>query len=122
MTYLDLCLQGLISPSTLGIDTKKIQDANAQYERQMEKTTMYTRQGIIEALTNFIPKLVNTVLKMRKQLSKQPAGEDIKIEQGIIEYVKDLFNNTSLKYSDITKEEQEAGKQIIEQIKKKNTL
>ena len=48
-------------------------------------------------------------------------GEDIKIEQGIIEYVKDLFNNTFLKYSDITKEEQEAGKQIIEQIKKKNT-
>ena len=93
MTYLDLCLQGLISPSTLGIDTKKIQDANAQYERQMEKTTMYTRQGIIEALTDFIPKVINTTLKMKKQLLKQPAGDDMKMEVRFSEYDSPSFDS-----------------------------
>ena len=93
MTYLDLCLQGLISPSTLGIDTKKIQDANAQYERQMEKTTMYTRQGIIEALNEFIPKVINTVLKMQKQLLKQPIGEDIEVNVNFSEYDSPSFDN-----------------------------
>jgi hypothetical protein len=93
MTYLDLCLQGLISPSTLGIDTKKIQDANAQYERQMEKTTMYTRQGIIEALNEFIPKLINTVLKMQKQLLKEPIGEDIDIDVKFSEYDSPSFDS-----------------------------
>ena len=93
MTYLDLCLQGLISPSTLGIDTKKIQDANAQYERQMEKTTMYTRQGIIEAMNEFIPNLINTVLKMQKQLLKQPIGEDIDINVNFSEYDSPSFDS-----------------------------
>lgn len=92
MTYLDLCLQGLISPSTLGIDTKKIQDANAQYERQMEKTTMYTRQGVIEALTEFIPKVINGVLKMKAQLSNKIPPEDIEIDVKFGEYDSPSFD------------------------------
>ena len=47
VTALDLCLQGVISPSTLGIDTKKLDNAEAQ--REKEKTTLYTRNSIIEA-------------------------------------------------------------------------
>lgn len=93
MTYLDLCLQGLISPSTLGIDTKKIQDANAAYERQMEKTTLYTRQGIIEALTGFIPKVVNGVLKMEEQLQKKKPSNDIEINVMFGEYDSPSFDN-----------------------------
>lgn len=93
MTYLDLCLQGLISPSTLGIDTKKIQDANAQYERQMEKTTMYTRQGIIAVLIEFIPKLVNGVLKMQEQLADKTPSEDIDIDVKFGEYDSPSFDS-----------------------------
>ncbi len=69
ITYLEMALQGLISPSTLGIDTKKLQDPNAQYERQMEKTTMNTRQSIIDALSKFIPKLINVTLQSMDQMA-----------------------------------------------------
>lgn len=93
MTYLDLCLQGLISPSTLGIDTKKIQDANAQYERQMEKTTMYTRQGIIDALREFIPKVINGVLKMQEQMAGKKPSEDIDIDVKFGEYDSPSFDS-----------------------------
>lgn len=93
MTYLDLCLQGLISPSTLGIDTKKIQDANASYERQMEKTTLYTRQGIIEALTEFIPKVVNGVLKSQESMNGKKPSEDIEINVNFGEYDSPSFDN-----------------------------
>ena len=93
MTYLDLCLQGLISPSTLGIDTKKVQDANAQYERQMEKTTMYTRQGIIDALSEFIPKLINGVLKMQEQMAGGTPSEDIEIKVKFGEYDSPSFDS-----------------------------
>ena len=48
VTALDLCLQGIISPSTLGIDVKKLDNAEAQ--REKEKTTLYTRNAIIDAL------------------------------------------------------------------------
>ena len=34
ITALDLCLQGIISPSTLGIDTKKLDNAEAQREKR----------------------------------------------------------------------------------------
>jgi len=45
---LDMCLQGIISPSTLGIDLKKTDNAEAQ--REKEKTTLYTRGKIIDTL------------------------------------------------------------------------
>lgn len=92
MTYLDLCLQGLISPSTLGIDTKKLQDANASYERQMEKTTLYTRQGIIEALSKFIPKLINATLQSKDQMEGKAPREDIEIDVLFGEYSTPSFD------------------------------
>lgn len=60
-TALDLCLQGLISPSTLGIDVKKLDNSEAQ--REKEKATLYTRDTIINALQVDIPLLVETALK-----------------------------------------------------------
>ena len=92
MTYLDLCLQGLISPSTLGIDTKKVQDANAQYERQMEKTTLYTRQGIIEALNVFIPDVINMVLKAKDSFENKTPREDVEIDVLFGEYSTPSFD------------------------------
>ena len=60
ISFLDLCLQGIISPSTLGIDTKKLDNADAQ--REKEKTTLYTRQNIIDTLVDVIKKIVKTSL------------------------------------------------------------
>lgn len=57
---LDMCLQGIISPSTLGIDTKKIDNAEAQ--REKEKTTLYTRQKIVNVLQETVPELVKIAL------------------------------------------------------------
>lgn len=60
ITALDLCLQGLISPSTLGIDVKKLDNAEAQ--REKEKATLYTRGNIIEVLNEVIPALVTAAV------------------------------------------------------------
>lgn len=58
---IDMCLQGIISPSTLGIDLKKTDNATAQ--REKEKTTLYTRNKIVDMLTEAIPELVESILK-----------------------------------------------------------
>lgn len=73
VTSLDLCLQGLISPSTLGIDTKKLDNAEAQ--REKEKTTLYKRQQIIQVLEKVIKELVDTTFKMYDTLNKTPLTE-----------------------------------------------
>lgn len=68
ITALDLCLQGIISPSTIGIDVKKLDNADAQ--REKEKTTLYTRGKIIDALQTTIPELINIVFKALDTLNK----------------------------------------------------
>ena len=73
ITALDLCLQGLISPSTLGIDVKKLDNADAQ--REKEKATQYTRGKVIDVLEKVIPKLVVTCLKCYDLAQNKTAGE-----------------------------------------------
>lgn len=70
---LDMCLQGIISPSTLGIDLKKTDNAEAQ--REKEKTTLYTRGKIIDVLTEVIPLLVDTTLKVHDNMKKKAPGD-----------------------------------------------
>lgn len=67
-TALDLCLQGLISPSTLGIDVKKLDNADAQ--REKEKTTLYMRDKILEVLEPAIIELVEKCLKFKDAINK----------------------------------------------------
>lgn len=67
-TLLDSCLQGIISPSTLGIDLKKTD--NAESQREKEKATLYTRDEIIGALAKALPKLVDVVLKAEDNMNK----------------------------------------------------
>ena len=89
ITFLDLCLQGIISPSTLGIDNKKLDNAEAQ--REKEKTTLYTRGIIIDTLTEFIPSVINTVLKSKAQMNNEstlPEDKDISTKFG--EYANHL--------------------------------
>lgn len=73
ITALDLCLQGLISPSTLGIDTKKLDNAEAQ--REKEKVTQYTRNKIIRVLEKTLPKIVNATLKTYDLARGKTPGE-----------------------------------------------
>ncbi|MGN1157747.1 MAG: capsid protein [Agathobacter sp.] len=67
-TALDMCLQGLISPSTIGIDVKKLDNAEAQ--REKEKTTLYTRNAIVETLTEDLKELVKASVNVYKEINK----------------------------------------------------
>ena len=73
VTVLDLCLQGLISPSTLGIDTKKLDNAEAQ--REKEKTTLYKRNQIIEVLEETIKEIVNITFKVYDNMNNATPTE-----------------------------------------------
>lgn len=70
---IDMCLQGIMSPATLGIDLKKTDNAEAQ--REKEKATLYTRGKIVERLNEVIPELVQTVLKVYDTMQGRSAGE-----------------------------------------------
>ena len=89
ITFLDLCLQGIISPSTLGIDNKKLDNAEAQ--REKEKTTLYTRGLIIDTLNDFIPEVINAVLKSKELMAKKPAPADIEVNIKFGEYNNPSF-------------------------------
>jgi len=70
---LDMCLQGVLSPSTLGIDLKKMDNAEAQ--REKEKATLYTRGKLIDVLNQVIPQLVDIVLKVYDTMKRQAAKD-----------------------------------------------
>ena len=88
ITALDLCLQGLISPSTLGIDTKKLDNAEAQ--REKEKTTLYTRNAIIEAISEMLPRLVDVIFKAYNTWLNKPI-ENTEITVSFGEYANPSF-------------------------------
>lgn len=90
ITALDLCLQGLISPSTLGIDNKKLDNAEAQ--REKEKTTLYTRQTIIYALQECIQSLVDKVFKVLNLMHGE-ALETTEAEVSFGEYANPSFES-----------------------------
>ena len=69
ITALDLCLQGFMSPSTLGIDVKKLDNAEAQ--REKEKATLYTRNKIVETIQHSLPEVVNTAIQTYEVLTRQ---------------------------------------------------
>ncbi|GAA0118905.1 hypothetical protein UT300017_11690 [Clostridium sp. CTA-17] len=87
---IDMCLQGIISPSTLGIDLKKTDNAEAQ--REKEKTTLYTRGKMVDILTEVIPELVDIILKTNDVLNKKNTGEyEVSIVFG--EYASPSFDS-----------------------------
>ncbi|MCR5704443.1 MAG: capsid protein [Eubacterium sp.] len=89
-TALDLCLQGIISPSTLGIDVKKLDNADAQ--REKEKATLYTRGNIVDMLQKKLPRLINTVFAFNSILAeKTPENVECTISFG--EYANPSFES-----------------------------
>lgn len=90
VTALDLCLQGLISPSTLGIDVKKLDNAEAQ--REKEKATLYTRNAIIDVLQKTVPKLINNIFKTYDTFYERTVS-DIDVEVPFGEYANPSFES-----------------------------
>lgn len=90
-TALDLCLQGLISPSTLGIDVKKLDNADAQ--REKEKATLYTRDAIVDALTDDLKKLVSVSVMAYKELNGDGANEPVEVDVSFSEYANPSFES-----------------------------
>lgn len=90
ITALDLCLQGIISPSTLGIDTKKLDNAEAQ--REKEKTTLYTRNSIVAALQETLPNVVAACIYADQTLHNQSI-EEVKVNIPFGEYANPSFES-----------------------------
>lgn len=90
ITALDLCLQGIISPSTLGIDVKKLDNAEAQ--REKEKTTLYTRNKIVGVLQLAIPELIRKVFYVIAVANDEPLP-DIDVDVPFGEYANPSFES-----------------------------
>lgn len=90
VTALDLCLQGIISPSTLGIDVKKLDNAEAQ--REKEKTTLYTRNAIVDALQKSLPELISVTINAYNVLNKR-AIEEVNVDISFAEYANPSFES-----------------------------
>lgn len=88
ITALDLCLQGLISPSTLGIDVKKLDNAEAQ--REKEKATLYSRAKIIDAFIPAYKKLITVIIFAHATVTQLPL-EDVSVDVQFGEYANPSF-------------------------------
>ena len=91
ITALDLCLQGVISPSTLGIDTKKLDNADAQ--REKEKTTLYTRNAIVKALQETLPDVVTMCINADNIFLHKKGAEEVKVNVSFGEYANPSFES-----------------------------
>lgn len=89
-TSLDMCLQGIISPSTLGIYVKKLDNADAQ--REKEKTTLYTRDAIIEALQETLPELISATINAYHLLHNETL-EEVEVNIKFKEYANPSFES-----------------------------
>jgi len=87
-TFLNICLQGVLSPSTLGVDVKKLDNAEAQ--REKEKVTLYTRARLMAVLRETLPKIVCASLQTYDWMrGREPSAYDITVEFG--EYANPSF-------------------------------
>ena len=92
VTALDLCLQGLISPSTLGIDVKKLDNADAQ--REKEKATLYSRNAIVDVLTEDLKNLVSVSIMAYKEFENPKSEiEPVEVDVSFGEYANPSFES-----------------------------
>lgn len=69
---LDMCLQGIMSPATLGIDVGKMSSAEAQ--REKKDVTGITRNAITDALEKVLPQVVQIALAAQDLLDDKNPG------------------------------------------------
>lgn len=72
-SILDMCLQGIISPATLGIDVTKMASGEAQ--REKKDVTGITRNTITEVLEDVLPNVVVLLLKVYDTMQAKDPGE-----------------------------------------------
>lgn len=89
--FLDMVLQGIMSPSTLGIDLKKTDNATSQ--REKEKITLHVRGKIVDALNKAVPLIVDAVLKTYDLMCGKFPGE-YKASVKFGEYASPDFDST----------------------------
>lgn len=77
-----MCLQGLVSPATLGIDVGKMSSAEAQ--REKKDVTGNTRNTITGALEKELPKLIEAILKTYDNMNEKALSDcgDITVSFG----------------------------------------
>lgn len=85
-----MCLQGLVSPATLGIDVGKMSSAEAQ--REKKDVTGNTRNTITAALEKALPKLGEAIMKTYDNMSGN-APEEYEAEASFGEYGAPDFNS-----------------------------
>lgn len=68
-----MCLQGLVSPATLGIDVGKMSSAEAQ--REKKDVTGNTRNTITTALEKALPELIEAILKTYDNMQRKAPGD-----------------------------------------------
>lgn len=73
ISFMDLVLQGIISPATLGIDLKKTD--NAESQREKEKITMHTRSSLIDVMAVVIAELAAKVMMTYDLMNGQLPGD-----------------------------------------------
>lgn len=89
--FLDMVLQGIMSPSTLGIDLKKTD--NAESQREKEKVTLHVRNKIVDTLNETLPALFKVILQCYDLMCGNLPGEyDITVKFG--EYASPDFGTT----------------------------
>lgn len=92
ITALDLCLQGVISPGTLGIDVKKLDNAEAQ--REKEKATLYTRNAIVDALEEDLKELVSvSIMAYRELIAPNGVNKPVEVDVSFGEYANPSFES-----------------------------
>lgn len=74
----------------MGIDTKKLDNAEAQ--REKEKTTLYTRNAIVEALQETLPEVVSAAVNAYNILIGRPV-EEVKVDIPFGEYANPSFES-----------------------------
>ncbi|MCR0216737.1 capsid protein, partial [[Clostridium] innocuum] len=72
--------------------TKKMDNAEAQ--REKEKTTLYTRNIIIEAIQKTLPEVINCVIKAFDTYTKNSSGNDVDVTVNFGEYASPSFEAT----------------------------
>lgn len=90
-SFLDMVLQGIMSPSTLGIDLKKTDNADSQ--REKEKVTLHVRNKIVDALNETLPELIRVIMQCYDIMcGKAPGKYDPSVKFG--EYASPDFGTT----------------------------
>ena len=90
-SFMDLVLQGIMSPATLGIDLKKTDNAEAQ--REKEKVTMHVRGKIVDALNDALPILIERIMQVN-DLIHGPVPKEYEVSVKFGEYASPDFGST----------------------------